>query len=36
LVRACTIRPERYTILEEKRLSYDSAEKLARVTGVID
>ncbi|KPV61675.1 MAG: Glycerol-1-phosphate dehydrogenase (NAD(P)+) [Candidatus Bathyarchaeota archaeon BA2] len=36
LVRACTIRPERYTILEEKRLSYDSAEKLARATGVID
>jgi len=36
LVRACTIRPERYTILEEKRLSYDSAEKLAKVTGVID
>ena len=36
LVRACMIRPERYTILEEKRLSRDSAEKLARVTGVID
>jgi len=36
LVRACTIRPERYTILEEKRLSYDSAEKLAKATGVID
>ena len=36
LVRACTIRPERYTILEEKRLSRDSAEKLAKVTGVID
>jgi len=35
LVRACTIRPERYTVLEEKRLSYGSAEKLARVTGVI-
>jgi len=35
LVRACTIRPGRYTILEEKRLSYDSAEKLAKVTGVI-
>lgn len=36
LMRACTIRPERYTILEEKRLSYDSAEKLAKATGVID
>jgi len=36
LVRACTIRPDRYTILDEKRLGYDSAEKLARVTGVID
>ena len=36
LVRACTIRPERYTILEEKRLSRGSAEKLAKVTGVID
>ncbi|NIR86462.1 hypothetical protein GWO13_02390 [Candidatus Bathyarchaeota archaeon] len=36
LVRAGTIRPERYTILEEKRLDYDSAEKLARTTGVID
>jgi len=35
LVRACTIRPERYTILEEKRLSYDFAEKLAKTTGVI-
>jgi len=36
LVRAGTIRPERYTILEEKRLSHDSAEKLAKATGVID
>jgi len=35
LVRAGTIRPERYTILEEKGLSYDSAEKLAKATGVI-
>jgi len=35
LVRAGTIRPGRYTILEERRLSYDSAEKLARATGVI-
>jgi len=36
LIRAGTIRPERYTILEERRLDYDSAEKLARATGVID
>ncbi len=36
LTRAGTIRPERYTILEERRLNYDSAEKLARATGVID
>jgi len=35
LVQACTIRPERYTILDEKKLDYDSAEKLAKVTGVI-
>jgi glycerol-1-phosphate dehydrogenase [NAD(P)+] len=35
LVRACTIRSDRYTLLEEKRLSHDSAEKLAKVTGVI-
>jgi len=36
LVEACTIRCDRYTLLEEKRLSHDSAEKLARVTGVIE
>jgi len=36
LVRARVIRPERYTILEEKRLGYDSAEKIAKATGVID
>ena len=36
LVRACTIRSDRYTLLEEKRLCHDSAEKLAKVTGVID
>jgi len=35
LVQACNIRPERYTILDEKKLDYDSAEKLAKVTGVI-
>jgi glycerol-1-phosphate dehydrogenase [NAD(P)+] len=36
LVKACTIRPERYTILDEKKLDHDSAEKLAKATGVID
>jgi len=35
LVEARTIRPERYTILEEKRLDYDSAEQVAEATGVI-
>ncbi|MBT8171944.1 NAD(P)-dependent glycerol-1-phosphate dehydrogenase [Candidatus Bathyarchaeota archaeon] len=35
LVQACTIRPERYTILDKKRLNYASAKKLAKVTGVI-
>jgi glycerol-1-phosphate dehydrogenase [NAD(P)+] len=35
LVKASEIRPDRYTILNEKRLNYDSAEKLARATGVI-
>ncbi len=36
LMQADAIRPERYTILEERGLNYDSAEKLARATGVID
>jgi len=36
LMRAQRIRPERYTILEEKRLSRNSAKKLAKATGVID
>lgn len=36
LVRACTIRSDRYTLLEEKKLNHDIAEKLAKVTGVID
>ncbi len=36
LVEACTLRPERYTILDEKKLDHDSAEKLAEATGVID
>ena len=35
LVQACTIRPERYTILNVKKLDCDSAKKLAKVTGVI-
>jgi glycerol-1-phosphate dehydrogenase [NAD(P)+] len=35
LVQACTIRPERYTILNTKQLDYTSAKKLAKVTGVI-
>ncbi|MFQ6094836.1 MAG: sn-glycerol-1-phosphate dehydrogenase, partial [Candidatus Bathyarchaeia archaeon] len=36
LVEAREIRPERYTILNEKRLNHKSAEKMARITGVID
>ncbi len=36
LVKACTLRPERYTILDGKKLDHDSAEKLAKATGVID
>jgi glycerol-1-phosphate dehydrogenase [NAD(P)+] len=36
LVQAGTIRQERYTILEENQLDYDSAKKLAKATGVID
>jgi len=35
LVRASEIRPDRYTILDERVLNYESAEKLARATGVI-
>jgi glycerol-1-phosphate dehydrogenase [NAD(P)+] len=35
LVQACTIRPERYTLLNTKNLDYNSAKKLAKVTGVI-
>jgi glycerol-1-phosphate dehydrogenase [NAD(P)+] len=35
LVQACTIRPERYTILNIKQLDYTSAKQLAKVTGVI-
>jgi len=36
LVKACAIRPDRYTILDERSLDYDSAGKLARSTGVIE
>ncbi|MEJ2241705.1 MAG: NAD(P)-dependent glycerol-1-phosphate dehydrogenase [Candidatus Bathyarchaeota archaeon] len=35
LVNACSIRPERYTILNVKKLDYDSAKNLAKMTGVI-
>jgi glycerol-1-phosphate dehydrogenase [NAD(P)+] len=35
LVKACEIRPDRYTILQERELNKDSAEKLAKTTGVI-
>jgi glycerol-1-phosphate dehydrogenase [NAD(P)+] len=35
LVQACDIRPERYTILDTKKLDYLSAKRLAEVTGVI-
>jgi len=35
LVRASSIRPERYTILDEKKLTHKSAEALAKKTGVI-
>ncbi len=35
LVKARTIRPERYTILNEKKFTYKSAEALAKKTGVI-
>ncbi len=36
LTMAHTIRPERYTILGESGLTWEAAEKLARITGVID
>jgi len=36
LVRACEIRPERYTILDRGEMSYDFAKVLAKATGVID
>ncbi|MCX8171645.1 MAG: iron-containing alcohol dehydrogenase, partial [Candidatus Bathyarchaeota archaeon] len=36
LVMAPRIRPERYTILSEKKLDHENARALARETGVID
>ena len=36
LTIAHTIRPDRYTILGEKGLTWEAAERLARITGVID
>lgn len=35
LMRGQTIRPERYTVLEEREMGYDFARKLAKATGVI-
>ncbi|MEM3445396.1 MAG: NAD(P)-dependent glycerol-1-phosphate dehydrogenase, partial [Thermoplasmata archaeon] len=35
LVNANKVRPDRYTILGDKGLAPDAAEKVARVTGVI-
>lgn len=36
LVKAGSLRPDRYTILNEKKLEYESAKKLARAVKVID
>jgi len=36
LTKAHKIRPERYTILGDRGLTWEAAEKLAKVTGVID
>ena len=36
LTIAHTIRPDRYTILGEKGLTWEAAERLARITRVID
>ena len=33
---AHAIRPERYTILGESGLTWEAAEKLAKITGVIN
>jgi len=35
LVRSAEIRPDRYTILDERTLTPETAEKLAKTTGVI-
>jgi len=35
LVKASSIRPDRYTILSERSLTQESATRLARETGVI-
>jgi len=36
IIKAKDVRPDRYTILNEKQLSRESAEKIAKITGVID
>lgn len=36
LVKAHAIRPERYTILGASGLTWDAAERLAKITGVVD
>jgi glycerol-1-phosphate dehydrogenase [NAD(P)+] len=36
LVQASAIRPDRYTILERQKMNYNSAEEVAKITGVID
>jgi glycerol-1-phosphate dehydrogenase [NAD(P)+] len=36
LLKAPKVRPERYTILNEKRLTRKTAYELAKTTGVID
>jgi glycerol-1-phosphate dehydrogenase [NAD(P)+] len=35
LVQARTVRPGRYTILEQRKLDYNSAKKIANATGII-
>lgn len=35
LTRSAEIRPDRYTILDERTLTKETAEKLAKATGVI-
>ena len=36
MVKAKEVRPERYTILNEKTLDFEYAEKIAKLTGVIE